>query len=182
MPYWGLDERSCESQRVQNPNMLLPWQTAIPSKWCSSEDDTWKFQSPELVRLGLTSAWPICGAWGRQEKRSELCFVLKDSTYVRFPPYLALSSNEHPWGLNLVTHKGVHKADLGMYMRRKKGCDTNKWANNILELSWDISLVWKTIIKKQSKVWQLKNQRTIYLKCFLEPVSLDPPNSGSLYE
>lgn len=140
----GPDEGSGESRKAQNPGLPLWWQTATPSGWFSSESDAWKFQSPELARLGRTCAWATLGAWGRQGRRADLWSVLWDSPHVCFSPRLAVGSG----GLNLVTGIGVHQADLGAYVREKKGWDAVKWANNILETSWGISLGWKTTVNR----------------------------------
>lgn len=52
----------------------------------SSESDMWKFQTPELARLGLMSARVTRRAWGRHGRSSELCSVLWDSPCVCFSP------------------------------------------------------------------------------------------------
>lgn len=143
---WAPGERSAESPRARNLHLFQSWQTVIPSKRSSFENDPGGSQSPELAHLGFVSVCSTGGATGRNGMRSELCSVLWESLHRFVSCAFALSPRERRWDLNLGTLKGVPKEDRRMYKRGKKRRHANEWVDSILKLSWEIFLGWKTTV------------------------------------
>lgn len=142
------NERAAESQRAQNPHLLPSGRRLFPVTGFPQKMTLENFKALSWPASGSNPPDPPVGP-ERDRRRVQSCALLcRIPGMFAFPLIFheAVQNTYEVW--NLVTRKGVHETDLRPYMRGKKGRDANKWANNILELSWDMSLAWKTTVNK----------------------------------